>query len=152
MQEVISFKVPPTKFDADNFSEIIDCQDDITEPLLTKDISESHIAEYIKSQEVYHGLPDIPCHTQAVERHIKPVTEAAEKVWRDGYIRTTLASRKKMPVFENKKAVKTLDNSGIKGRAVGMEVGWNSPYSHLLVVSSGLLFLIIFSAVISKEL
>lgn len=40
------------------------------------------------------------------KRLIKLVTEASEKVCgeerRDGYIRTTLASRKKMPVYENK--------------------------------------------------
>ena len=48
-----------------------------------------------------------PCHTQAVERVIKLVTEAAAAVSgqerRDGYIRATLKSRIIMPVFETKK-------------------------------------------------
>lgn len=104
--EVRRFKVPPIKFDAENYFEMIEWQDDITEPPLTKDLSEREIEELIKLQKAYQGLSDIPCHTQAVERLIKLVTEASEKVCgeerRDGYIRTTLASRKKMPVYENK--------------------------------------------------
>lgn len=80
LAEVRSFKVPPIKFDAENYFDMIEWQDDITEPPLTKEISESHIAELIKSQEAYQGITDIPCHTQAVERLIKLVTEASEKV------------------------------------------------------------------------
>lgn len=104
--EVRRFKVPPIKFNAQNYFDMIEWQDDITEPPLTKDISETQLEELIKSQEAYQGLTDLPCHTQAVERLIKLVTEASEKVCgeerRDGYIRTTLASRKKMPAYENK--------------------------------------------------
>ncbi|GBN89202.1 hypothetical protein AVEN_39737-1 [Araneus ventricosus] len=44
-----------------------------------------------------------PCHTQAVERFLKLVTEASQKVMgsnsRDGFIRTTLLSRSSMPSF-----------------------------------------------------
>ena len=52
------------------------------------------------------GVFQMPCHTQNVERHIKLVTESAQKVAntepRDGYIRNTIESRKIMPKFETK--------------------------------------------------
>ncbi|ESN92944.1 hypothetical protein HELRODRAFT_165085 [Helobdella robusta] len=49
----------------------------------------------------------LPCHTQAVERMIKLVTEASLSVCgekaRDGFIRTKLASQNDIPKFETKK-------------------------------------------------
>ena len=51
-------------------------------------------------------IPPIPCHTQAVERHIKIVTEASASVIgmknRDSFILNKLESRKVMPKFESK--------------------------------------------------
>lgn len=51
--------------------------------------------------------PRIPCHTQAVERTVKLVTEAAENVCeslaREGYIKAKINSRKLMPKFDTKK-------------------------------------------------
>lgn len=49
-----------------------------------------------------------PCHTQAVERCIEVVTEAASQSVcgenrRDGFIRTRLETRAKMPVSETKR-------------------------------------------------
>ena len=53
---------------------------------------------------------DIPCHTQAVERLIKLVTEASEHVCgeaeREGFIKNTLESRKNMPKFDTRKQFK----------------------------------------------
>ena len=47
-----------------------------------------------------------PCHTKAVERIIKEVTDASLKVCgydaRNGYIMSRLASRAKIPCFESK--------------------------------------------------
>ncbi|GBM95908.1 hypothetical protein AVEN_119553-1 [Araneus ventricosus] len=47
-----------------------------------------------------------PCHTQAVERCVKMVTEASQKVvgsnCRGGFIRTTLLSGSPMPSFSSK--------------------------------------------------
>ena len=52
------------------------------------------------------GFSRYPCHTQAVERHIKLVTEALAAVCgkesRDGFIRVRLESQAKMPKFETK--------------------------------------------------
>ncbi|KAK4874453.1 hypothetical protein RN001_013813 [Aquatica leii] len=49
----------------------------------------------------------LPCHTQAVERCIRLVTEASSSVCgneaRDGLIRAKLASRSELPKFETKK-------------------------------------------------
>ena len=52
-------------------------------------------------------FPKFPCHTQAVERCVKVVTEASAAVCdeksRDGFIRTRLASRELMPTLESKR-------------------------------------------------
>ena len=52
-------------------------------------------------------LLDFPCHTQAVERHVKLVTEASKSVYgyknRHARILSTLKSRTIMPSFETKK-------------------------------------------------
>ena len=51
-------------------------------------------------------FPKYPCHTQAIERCVKLVTEASSTVCgvksRDGFIRVRLESRKIMPRFESK--------------------------------------------------
>ncbi|GBL73723.1 hypothetical protein AVEN_230709-1 [Araneus ventricosus] len=54
----------------------------------------------------WRNFDKFPCHTQAVERCVKLVTEASQKVLgsnsRDGFIRTTLLSRSSMPNFSSK--------------------------------------------------
>lgn len=51
-------------------------------------------------------IASFPCHSQAVERHIKLVTEASVSVCgekpRDGFIRCRLKSRCEIPKFETK--------------------------------------------------
>jgi len=51
-------------------------------------------------------LEKFPCHTQAVERHVKMVTEAGKSVCgkerREGYIRAKIASRKNMTKYNTK--------------------------------------------------
>ena len=53
---------------------------------------------------------NLPCHTQADERHIKVVTKVSSRVsgqsQRKGAIMTTLASRKKMSKFNFKNQFK----------------------------------------------
>ena len=53
------------------------------------------------------GWSKIPCHTQAVEGHIKLVSEVSMKVCgsvkRDGYVRKTIYYRKLLPKVESKK-------------------------------------------------
>ena len=51
------------------------------------------------------NIAKFPCHSQAVERHIKLFTEASATVCdqetRDGFIRTQIPSRKEIPKFES---------------------------------------------------
>lgn len=71
-------------------------------------VTDNELEDLIQSQS--HGImdfPDYPCHTQAVERCVKMVTEASMAVAgekaRDGFIRSQLQSRAIMPSFETKK-------------------------------------------------
>lgn len=105
-QKFRRFSVPDVNLDASEYINIIDWNTAlITEPLLTK---------YLSNNKVLHNfefgtkldLEDIPCHTQAVERHVKLITEAAAFVCRenarDGFIRARLGSREQMPKFLTK--------------------------------------------------
>ena len=54
-----------------------------------------------------YSFSKIPCHTQAVERLVKLVTEASKAVCgrksRDGFISARIASRQLMAKFESKR-------------------------------------------------
>lgn len=78
------------------------------ESLVTIYLSTKHeivVSRYEPGEKI---LP-IPCHTQAVDRYVKLVTEASEFVCgqkiRDSFIRATLLSFKKMPTFKTKKKI-----------------------------------------------
>ena len=80
----------------------------ITEPPLTQTISIEQLTTAISNREIIEmDIKKLPCHTQAVERCIKLVTESASNVcgWskRDGFVRTTLKSREMMKEYESKK-------------------------------------------------
>jgi len=81
---------------------------EVTEPPVTKTIPDAKIHKFIKTGDKPEGLiPLFPCHTQAVERLIKLVTDASTSVSgrerRDGFIRSRLHSQAKIPRFETKK-------------------------------------------------
>ncbi|CAH1116385.1 unnamed protein product [Phaedon cochleariae] len=102
------FKVPRINFEAEEYWDMIDWQQgDITEPPLTKDITEAALREMISEVPDTIDILKFPCHTQAVERHIKMVTEASSLVCgsssRDGLIRARISSREKLPRIETKK-------------------------------------------------
>lgn len=103
------FKVPSFNFDAEDYTNIITWRDcEITEPPLTLNISDEDLKAIVKSGlGTYQNIKDFPCHTQAVERCIKLVTEASIAVCgknkRDGFIRARLLSRQRMPTFDTKK-------------------------------------------------
>ena len=73
--------VPKIKFGATTYYNMIEW-DDITEPLLTKDITRECIMECLnrKQFDIELKFLKLPCHTQAVERHIKVVTEVSSRV------------------------------------------------------------------------
>ena len=51
-------------------------------------------------------MNNIPCHSQAVERNVKLVTEASQNLIgrnnRDGFVKCTIKSRNELPSFETK--------------------------------------------------
>jgi len=81
----------------------------VTEPPVTMSMSDDDLREFIREPTTTPVVTfdRYPCHTQAVERCIKVVTEALQSVYgknrRDGFIRTRLESSAKMPVFETKR-------------------------------------------------
>lgn len=105
-----TFKIPVINFQANNYFDIINWQDStITEPPVISNITDEALKEAIQTGGRIE-VPKFPCHTQAVERSIKLVTEASTSVCgqirRDGYIRTKLQSQNLMPSFETKKDYK----------------------------------------------
>lgn len=111
--ELRTFKVPALNFDAKDYTDLITWQDcKITEPPLTSNLSDETLKEIVESGlTTCQNIQDFPCHTQAVERVIKLVTEASTAVCgenkRDGFIRARLLSRQQMPNFETKKQFNT---------------------------------------------
>ena len=102
------FVVPKLNLDANEYFELINWQDTkITEPPLTADVPEADIRSFVKSGgQSTIEFERFPCHTQAVERCVKIVTEASLDVCggvsRDGFIRSRLEGRLLMPVFNTK--------------------------------------------------
>ena len=103
------FVVPKVLFDAEHCYAMIDWQaTKIIEPPVARCLSNVTIESYVKSRMLTSLLfPKFLCHTQAVERAVKLVTEATACVVcsseREGNIIAKLQSRKKMPQFNTKK-------------------------------------------------
>lgn len=89
----------PLNFDAEEYFNLISWEMP-TEPAATMHLSDEEIMNKIKSNAEFEALK-LPCHTQAVERHIKLVTGG--EVARDGFIRARLKSRESIPKYETKK-------------------------------------------------
>ena len=90
-----------------NYTDMINWQEEnVTEPPLTRGISSEEIDILIRTKG-QKEFPNLPCHTQAVERCVKLVTEASSLVCgdesRDGLILSRIESRQKMPNFETKR-------------------------------------------------
>lgn len=125
------FAIPHLNFDAEDYSDLIywpECE--ITESPITVPLS----YEYLEKLGMENSIKDLvfykfPCHTQAVERCVKLVIEASSKVYgverREGYIRSTLASRGIMPSFENKSQYK-IHQKSIFFSVIVRHFSWNS--------------------------
>ena len=103
--KVRKFKVPKINFLAQSYIELIDWEDTaLSEPPLTLSKTNEELLAYKESPLV---VPKYPCHTQAVERAVRLVSEASAAVIgqeaRDGYIRQRMEARKILPNFETKK-------------------------------------------------
>jgi len=129
------FRVPEINFDASNYMDIINwTKVDVTEPPLVAHFSPDDL-QCIAKEGLgdKFSFPRLSCHTQAVERTVK-LTEAASKVCgpekRDGFIRTTLRSREKMPSLETKndfqfkESLKSASFNSAHDWLVGWLVGW----------------------------
>lgn len=111
---VRKFVVLEIKFRAKNYHTLINwTQTQITEPPLTMKFSLQDLrdlAENGDQSSIWHSEEfSIPCHTQAVERCVKVVTECSGQVTskrRDGIIRAKLKSRNIMPQFTSKSKYK----------------------------------------------
>lgn len=101
------FKIPKLNFNADDYIELIDWESiSFTEPPLTMSWSEDELKSMIKNVPDEINIFNFPCHSQAVERCVKLVTEASMAVCgteeRDGFIHARITSRSELPVFETK--------------------------------------------------
>jgi len=111
--QVREFKIPILNFEADTYIDLIDWLSvEITEPPLTKSISDHDLKSMISDVSAEIDILKFPCHTQAVERCIKLVTEASAAVCgiesRDGFIRSRIESRRTLPKFETKRQYETV--------------------------------------------
>ncbi|ESN93198.1 hypothetical protein HELRODRAFT_181119 [Helobdella robusta] len=105
-KKVREFKLPELKIDASSYYVLIDwAVEKITEPPLTMKYSDIEISNDISSKCLLE-IEKYPCHTQAVERCVKLVTEASISVCgpeaRDGFIRTRIKARQDIQIFNTK--------------------------------------------------
>lgn len=107
-EDIRTFQIPPLNFQAEYYYEMINWQTaKTTEPPCTTKFSNDELKNLIQTGDAFESqFNSIPCHTQAVERTIKLVTEASSKVCgqsnRNAYIQCTLQSRKEMSAFDTK--------------------------------------------------
>ena len=101
--------VPSIDFEARNYYEMIDWTEvAVTSPPVLIHMSDEELIEKLSGDELFEewAFRKFPCHTVAVERSVKLVTEAALKVYghdaRERYIRSTLKSRESLPRFDTK--------------------------------------------------
>ena len=103
-EAVRKFVIPKINRKSRSLKTLVDLEDNtIQEPPLTRNLSTEDLEDVLESPLVFKH----PCHNQAVERHVKLVTEASASVTtferRDGLIRQRIRSRKIMKDFETKK-------------------------------------------------
>ncbi|KAE8741687.1 hypothetical protein FOCC_FOCC012785 [Frankliniella occidentalis] len=100
------FRVPTINFNATSYRSMITWPKTCSEPPVLRHFSNDEINEIAltNSKTSVHKLP---CHTQAVERGVKIVTEASSSVCgersREGFIECRSESRKTLPNLDTKK-------------------------------------------------
>ncbi|KAI5751707.1 hypothetical protein M8J77_010157 [Diaphorina citri] len=105
--EVRKFNVPELNPTATSYNTLIYWHElTLTEPPLTKDMTAETLQTVVEENNMKVIVPELPCHTQCVERYVKLVTNASSKVVgykaRDDFIRNQIESRKSMSAFETK--------------------------------------------------
>lgn len=104
------FEIPKLNFDAEDYTDLISWEK-VTEPPIIKKIPTDRLTDLILTDsEILKKQLNYPCHTQAVERLVKLVTEASQSVCgykaRQAHVISTLKSRRVMPFFDSKKDYK----------------------------------------------
>ncbi len=99
------YEIPALNFEARSYHELISWDDtEISFPPVLQKFSDEELNQMVFTKL---NLIRYPCHTQAVERCVKTVTNASEHVCgfdrRDGYARATIASGIALPSFKNNK-------------------------------------------------
>ncbi|KAJ8728603.1 hypothetical protein PYW07_006299 [Mythimna separata] len=105
------FQLPVLNLNASSYVDLIDWQDKITEPPVLKQIPDEVIQTFVEEKGKGDSpLLRLPCHSQAVERAVKTVTEASAKLSkrsaREGFIKAQIESRRAMPKFDSKQDFK----------------------------------------------
>lgn len=106
--DVRKFHIPKLNFDSADYVDLINwLEADVTAPPLLSDIPLCEISSRIfDNNETLLPIIQVPCHTQAVERHVKLVTEASQSVCgeraRNGFIINRILSRQQMAAFNQK--------------------------------------------------
>lgn len=82
------------------------------DPPLAHKISLDHLTEMVKAPGTKLPWEGVPCHSQAVERHIRLVSDASKAVCgkkaREGLVRSKIFSRKLVQTFETKSDFQTV--------------------------------------------
>ena len=109
-EELRLFSFPSPNLNASRYYEMIDWHNNlVSEPPATKMIPDEELKRLIINKEKPSCIPSFPCHTQAVERTIKLVTEASSSVVgenRDAFICAGMEGRKRLPAFKIKRDFK----------------------------------------------
>ena len=94
------FRVPLIHFEAPNYYSLIEYKEDWHESRLTEELE--FIASTRQSKIIF---PSYPCHTQAVERVIRLVSQSSRLYSnldeRDSCVYSTIELRKLIPKFDN---------------------------------------------------
>lgn len=102
--KIRQFDLPNLNFQAEEYFDMINW-DNPLEPPGTMNLSDEDITNMIKNGSQLE-IEKLPCHSQAVERHVRLVTQASLATCgaeaRDGYIRSGMKSRKELPKFDTK--------------------------------------------------
>ena len=97
---VSKYRLPKVNFQAETYVDLIDWKAEcLSEPQLTSNKTEEEILSF---KETPFAVPKYPCHTQAVERAVRLVSEASAAVVgkeaRNGFIRQS----KRAPYVQDK--------------------------------------------------
>ena len=97
-KSIRKYKVQKLNFDASKYFELFSWETTkLHEPSLTQHLTDDQLLAIIGTPLIVRPFP---CHTQAVERTIRVMTESASAVIgqeaRDGWIRQTIKSRKEL--------------------------------------------------------